>query len=78
MNDLSDKLKKIKQTAQTHTLTPEEAREICTVFGLDLTEFRECYQASDEKPEWCAYWRMRLANSSNTRIRASIAERKAA
>ena len=78
MNDLSDKLKKIKQTAQTHTLTPEEAREICTVFGLDLTEFRECYQASEEPEAWCAYWRMRLANSSNTRIRASIAERKAA
>ena len=31
--ELSDKLKKIKQTAQAHTLTPEEAREICTVLA---------------------------------------------
>lgn len=76
--ELSDKLKKIKQVAKSHTLSPPEAKEICAVFDLDLTEFRECYQASEEKPEWCAYWRNRLANSSNARIRASIAEGKAA
>ena len=31
MNDLSDKLKKIKQVAKSHTLTPMEAKGICEV-----------------------------------------------
>ena len=51
---------------------------ICKTFGFTREEFRENYMASQEKPEWCAYWRNRLANSSNARIRASIAEREAA
>lgn len=76
--ELSDKLKKIKQVAKSHTLTPSEAKEICAVFDLELDEFRECYKASEEPEAWCAYWRGRYASSSNARIRASIAEREAA
>ena len=63
---------------ESKTLTPDEAEMICKTFGFTREEFRENYMASQEKPEWCAYWRMRLANSSNARIRASIAEREAA
>lgn len=71
--ELSDKLKKIKQVAKSHTLSPPEAKEICAVFDLDLTEFRECYKASEEPDAWCAYWRWRYDNTAHSRICAKEA-----
>lgn len=79
--ELGDKLKRIKQVAQTNTLTPKEADDFARLIDSIVSEIREAFKYWRDEGDvegFCAYVRWRLETSLTSKIRKDIQERKAA